>query len=354
MIIGERGNGKTYSAKMYLINQYILKREKFAYVRRRADQIVRKDMKRLFADINDRCLEDDVLGDYIKYTNELGFYINGEHDEPLVLGYPFSVENSTYKKGIPWNDIKTIFFDEFLEYGNSVNDEIPQFLNLVSTIVRNRDDVNIIMCANTVTRMSPYFDLFGIDLKKLKQGQIYTFSHLNGVTGAIEWCASSNIKQDGTKVSNAYIGFDNNPTSNMILYGEWEYDKVNTFKIDGTGWESNRKLIPMYLTALGEVYEMSVYENKNPILFVRKINTQEGLVSKHIRYNLSFDNRLTLVNKNGIVPQYGAVSELMDEDILAWWTIVKRCIESKRVVYSKLQDGSDFMRIYMQLKKGGH
>lgn len=351
--MGERGNGKTYAAKMYIINKYIEERSKFAYVRRRKDQIVRKDMKRLFADINDRCWEPDVLGDYIKYTNDLGFYIEDEEGKPMIMGYPFSIENSTYKKGIPWNDIKTIFVDEFLEYGNPVNDEIPQFLNLISTIVRKRTDVTIIMCANTVTKMSPYFDLFGIDIKKLKQGEIYTFSHMNGVTGAIEWCSSTNITRDGTKVHDPYLGFDNNPTSNMILYGEWEYDKVNTGKIDGIGWESKRRLLPLYLTALGEVYEMSIYENKNPILFVRKINTQNGLVRADVKYNLSFDNNLVLVNKHGIVPQYGAVTELMDEDTRAWWKIARQCIESKRVVYSKLSDGSDFMRVYVNLKKGG-
>lgn len=349
LVIGERGNGKTYGAKMLLINQFILERTKFAYVRRRKDQVTRKDMKRLFADINDRLLDPEVLGDYIKYTVELGFYIDDYDGKPLILGYPFSVEEATYKKGIPWNDIKYIFFDEFLEYGNPVMDEISQFMNLISTIVRKRDDVTIIMCANTVTKMSPYFDLFGIDLKKLKQGQIYTFVHQNGVTGAIEWCASSNISRDGKRLQDHYIGFDNNPTSNMILYGEWEYDLVNTLNIDGKGWEQRRRLLPLYVTAIGEVYELSLLEQRNPILFVRKINTQGGQVRRDILYNLSYDNSLVLVNKNGIVPMYGKVTPLMDENTQALWRIADNCIKSKRVVYDKIESGSDFMRIYKYL-----
>lgn len=349
LVIGERGNGKTYGAKMILINNYIKERSKFAYVRRRADQITRKDMKRLFADINDRCCDESVLGDTIKYTTEAGFYIEDEDGGQTVLGYPFSIENSTYRKGIPWNDIKTIFVDEFLEYGNPVQDEISQFMNLISTIVRKRDDVTIIMCANTVTKMSPYFDLFGIDIKKLRQGQIYTFMHQNGVSGAIEWCASSNVTKGGKKITDHYLGFDNNPTANMILYGEWEYDLVNTLNIDGIGWNSKRRLVPIYVTAIGDVYEISLYMKKDPIAFVRKINTQDGMVRSDIRYNLSYDNSLTLVNRNGIVPMYGHVNKLMDDNTRALWDIVTLCIGAKRVVYDRIDSGSDFMRAYKLL-----
>lgn len=345
LAMGERGNGKTYGAKMELINQFIIDRSKFAYVRRRKDQITRKDMKKLFSDINDRCMDEDVLGDYIKYSVEQGFYID-EDGRQVVLGYPFSVEDSTYRKGIPWNDIKTIFFDEFIEYGNPVQDEISQFLNLLSTIIRKRTDVRVIMCANTVSKMSPYFDLFGIDVKKLKQGQIYSFFHQNGVSGAIEWCASTNVSKDGKKISDPYLGFDNNPTSSMILYGEWEYDLVNTLNIDGKGWNTQRRLLPIYVTAIGEVYELSILEQENPIAFVRKINTQGGMVRHDIKYNLSYDNSLVLTNKHGIVPMYGKINSLVDETTRKYYEIFKQCIEAKRIVYDKISSGSDFMKVY--------
>lgn len=349
LIIGERGNGKTYAAKMLIINKFIQERAKFAYVRRRKEQIARKDMKRLFSDINDIAMEPDVLGDYIKYNVEQGFYIDGDDGKPMIMGYPFSIESAVTRKGIPWHDIKYIFFDEFLEYGNAIPDELSQFMNLISTIVRNRDDVTIIMCANTVTKMSPYFELFGIDLKKLKQGLIYSFVHQAGATGSIEWCASSNITKEGGRAKNSYIGFDNNPTSNMILYGEWEYDKVNTLNIDGKGWSQPRRLIPMYVTAIGDVYELSLLEQKDPILFIRRINVQQGRVRQDIRYNLSYDSSVTLVNKLGIVPMYGKVSALMDEDTQALWRIACACISAKRVVYDTIAGGSDFMRIYQYL-----
>lgn len=337
---------------MEIVNNFIDTGKKFAYVRRTADQIRRRDMKVLFKDINDLASQPEILGDTIKYDTENGFHFFNDDGQMTIIGYPFSIEEGVKRKGIPWNDINLIFFDEFLEYGRKIVDEVPLFLNLISTIVRTREDVVIYMCANTVSKASVYFDLFGIDYKQLKRGHIYTFKHIGGVTGAIERCFAP-ATGSKNKVTNKYIGFDNNPTSDMILYGEWEYDKVNTLKIDGIGWECQRKLIPLYLTALGNVYEMSIYENQNPILFVRKINTQEGMVRKDIKYNLSFDNSIQLVNSNGIVPQYGAITDLIDEDTRSWWWIAMLCIESKRVVYSKLEDGSDFMRTLKELKKGG-
>lgn len=333
---------------MKIINQFIIDRSKFAYVRRRKDQITRKDMKKLFSDINERCMDEDVLGDYIKYSVEQGFYIE-EDGKSVVMGYPFSIEDSTYRKGIPWNDIKTIFFDEFIEYGNPVQDEISQFLNLLSTIIRKRTDVKVIMCANTVSKMSPYFDLFGIDIKKLKQGQIYTLYHQNGVSAAVEWCASTNVTKEGKRISDPYLGFDNNPTSNMILYGEWEYDLVNTLNVDGKGWNCERRLLPIYVTAIGEVYEISIYEDQNPIAFVRKVNTQNGMVRSDIKYNLSYDNSLILTNKYGVVPMYGKINNLVDETTRKYYEIFKQCLEAKRVVYDKISSGSDFTRVFKYL-----
>lgn len=348
IIIGERSNGKTYSVKEYVQRNFKMGMGKFVYLRRTAKQISRKEMKELFSDQNEIAFE--LFDDYIHYTTDLGFHYYNENGEAVTIGRAFCVEEGAVKKGIPWNEYTTIFFDEFLEYGNPIENEIAKFINVISTIVRKRDNVNIFLIANTVTKLSEYFKLFGIDIKKLKQGQIYFGKHSNGVTYAIEYCSSSNIV-DGKKQKNKYVGFDNNPTSNMILYGEWEYDIVNTSSIDGIGWNSKRRLLPFYCTANGEVYEISLYESEDPITFVRKINTQCGEVRKEIKYNLSYDNSLQLVTKAGIVPTYSKFNSLIDKETLTYWDITKLCIDAKRVVYDKIESGSDFMKIYPYISK---
>lgn len=348
MIIGERSNGKTFSIKKLVQQKFYEGKGKFVYLRRREDQIARKEMKRLFEDQNELSFE--LFNDYIHYTNDFGFHYIDDKGSPVIMGFPFCVEKGARKKGVSWNEFTTIFFDEFIEYGNPIENEITNFLNIISTVVRKRDNVDIYMVANTVTRFSDYFALFGIDTKKLKQGHIFYGKHQNGVTYAIEYCSSSNIV-NGVKQKSGYLGFDNNPTSNMILYGEWEYDLVNISNVDGIGWNTKRRLLPFYCTAIGDVYEISLYESNNPIVFIRKINTQNGEVRKDILYNLSYDNSVTLINKNGVVPVYAKFNRLIDNETLMYWEIAKLCIDTKRVVYDNISSGSDFMKIYPYICK---
>lgn len=348
LIVGERSNGKTYSVKERIMDRIKYEPDfKFVYIRRRQEQVTRKIMRRLFEDISDKFEEN--IGDYIHYSTDAGFYLDDGQFAGRTVGYCMSVEMGVTQKGIPWNDIKLILFDEFLEYGFPIEDEWAKFINLISTIVRKREDVEIFMLANTVTKFSTYFQQFGIDPKKLKQGEIMYGSHQNGMTFAIEYCRSANII-DGIKSKNKYLGFDNDPTSNMIMYGEWDYDVVNTSNIDGIGWSANRRLIPIYLTALGEVYELSIYEQQNPIAFVRKLNTQNGMVRADIKYNLSYDNSLILTTKNGIVPMYGKINSLVDESTKAYYDIFCLCVQAKRIVFDKISSGSDFMKIYKNMK----
>lgn len=322
--------------------------KKFIYVRKRTDSISRKEMKRLWSDLNEDLILDE-LGDYIKYTPDKGFYYERD-DECITIGYALSVEDYESKKGIPFNDITTIFFDEFIEKRGDLDDEVSRFMNLVSTVRRKRDDVEIFMVANTVTRFSPYFEEFGIDIKKLHQGEISYVKHEMGAEIAIEYCKSLN-KEKGVRKKDRYFGFDHSPASQMIMYGEWEYDVVNTKSVDGISWNCERRLVPMYLTAIGEVYEMTIYEKGDcPITFVRKINTQNGVVKPYIRYNLSVDDSINLVKSDGNgkmtqVSKFAVVNDLMDQEVVQMWKVVKMCIEAKRTVFDNMHTGSDFSRL---------
>lgn len=334
------------------MEKYKDNKEKFMYIRRRKEHKTRKLMQKLFSDINDKYLDD--LG-MIKYTNDFGFYVTNDLDDKPenreTMGYCSSIEECYDIKGIPFNDITTIFFDEFLEYGSPIEDEIAKFMHVISTIVRKRDNVEIFMVANTVTKFSPYFELFGIDIKKIKQGEIYYFKHTNGVTGVIEYCKSANII-NGKKVNNAYIGFDNNATADMILYGEWEYDLANTKRIDDITWNCERKLIPIYVTALGLVYELSIYDKSNPVAFVRKVNTQQGFVKPRIKYNLAYDDSVMLRSTKGPVPMYKKINKIVkyqDESIYEMYNIFKLCLEAGRVIFDTIDTGSDFTRVISKI-----
>ena len=54
-----------------------------------------------------------------------------------------------------------------------LKDELSRFDNTLSTIIRG-DNTNVViwMLANTVSKYSPYFLRFGIDINKVEQGTI--------------------------------------------------------------------------------------------------------------------------------------------------------------------------------------
>lgn len=349
MIYGERSNGKTYAVKQEIIDNLSKNiNSKFLYIRRRRTQISRRLMKRVFEDVDEYC--ESTLGSIIHYSTELGFYI--ERNEQFVsIGWAMCVEDGTIGKGIPWTEVQTVMFEEFLEYNGTIEDEISKYLNIISTVTRKRNDVTIYLTANTIGggKLSPYFVAYGVDPKKLKPGKMAYIKHNNGVDIAVHRTGSMNLLPEGVKVKNRYVGLDNNATVNMMLYGEWEYEICNIKGVDGIGWKEKRRLMPFYVTALGEVFELSLYEEKIPVVFIRKINTQDGHVRKEIRYNFSYDETIQLANKNGLVPMVCKVNSLVDEDAYNWWIIIKLCIEAKRCVFDTMSNGSDFLKIYGNL-----
>ena len=113
-----------------------------------------------------------------------------------------------------------------------------------------------------------------------------------------------------------------------------------------------RKRINAYITGLENVYEMSYTQGKNPIAFVRQPNTQNGKVSKEIRYNLSFDNSLVLVQHDGkVVPKYRKLSIYVDEKIRTELDIIFECLNCGRIVYQNEQVCTEFEKAFLGIYK---
>lgn len=310
------------------------------YVRRRHIMITRRKMRKLFEDIEDYCLK--RLGSLIYYDGQGTFYILVD-GEKIVVGYCTAIEDAYVDKGIPYNNVKIVLFDEFIDY-EYMTDEIPMFNHTIANIVRDEENqgVKIIMLGNTVSKYCPYFDYFGFNINKIRQGEIAVIRANAGGTAALEYTKTKvGVLSEGKKKSK-YFGFDG-AGSDMILHGAWEYNSCNTHDVDGIGWSSKRKRIKAYITALENVYELSYTSGNNPVAFIRDINTQQGKVQEDIKYNFSFDNSVTLVNKHGkIVPKYKCVCDFIDPTIKAELEHIKRCIDCGRVVYVSEQVGTEF------------
>lgn len=344
LIIGERRNGKSYSVLERIIDKIEMYGEEhaFIYIRRRKRHVVRRKLEELFTDFSDICY--DKFGSYITYDGEGKFYIM-QNGERLNVGYKTSIEEGFDDKAYGFGIKKyvTILFEEFMDL-SYMEDEIRLFLQTIGNIVRNESyqDVEIFMLANTVLKFCPYLDFFGFDISKVKMGDIATIYSKDGGSAALERCKNK-VDVIGKRKTSKYFGFDN-ATANMILHGEWEYNNCNIEPIDGFSWKDKRHLVKAYITALKNVYEMSYIDSKNPILFVRQINTQNGIVNQKIKYNLSFDHSINLTYANYLpVPIYSKISDtFMDYDVISDIKIIKECMDVGRVVYQNIQVGTEF------------
>lgn len=152
-IVGARGVGKTYGAKQYVIKDFIKNGNQFVYVRRYKDEL--KKMKRFFDDIADAFPTTSF-----KVTPP-NFIINEE-----VAGTYMPLSTAKIEKSTPFPRVRTIIFDEFiLDKGahRYLPDEVVNFLELYSTISRDRD-VRVLFLSNALTVTNPYFLYFDIKL----------------------------------------------------------------------------------------------------------------------------------------------------------------------------------------------
>lgn len=337
VVYGERKNGKTYAAKNILLD-CVQEGRTFMYVRRTHKMIVKRKMNKLFNDMRDESMR--RFGSEVTY--EAGTFFINEDTDPQPIGYCTSLEDCFEDKGIPYNDVKYVLFDEFIDYWYMQN-EIEYFVHTVANIVRDeeRQGVKIIMMGNTITKSCPYFDYFGIDVNRIHQGDQALCVNPNGGTVAVEYTKTRvGDAREGVKKSK-YFGFSGTQ-SNMILTGEWETKPCETHSVDGIGWSSKRKRVNAYVTMQGQAFEMSYCWSKYPVAFVRVPNIQQGKVSGSIQFNLAADNTLLLHNGNGYVPQFTHVSSLMSANIVKEIELIINCLSCGRIVYDAPLTGTVF------------
>ena len=230
IIFGERSNGKTYAVLNYALKNYFAGKGKFAILRRYGMDITASKIKTFFAPFftgNENLIEKYSCGLYDRIVTRSGYFYLAKYDETLdkiitendYIGVALSLADVEHFKSTSYPEITTIFFDEFISRTGYLQDEFILFMNVLSTIIRERKNVKIFMCGNTVNKYNPYFEEMGLkNATRMAQGTIDVYSYANSaLTTAVEYCG--NIQ----KASNVYFAFDN-PKLNMITGGIWELD----------------------------------------------------------------------------------------------------------------------------------
>lgn len=162
-VMSPRGNGKTFDAKRWAVNDFIKRGNKFIYVRRYKTEFKKKE--KFF---------DDIKQNFPNHEFKVygwSAYIDGE-----VAGYFIPLSTSQIEKSTAYPDVNKILFDEFvIDKGKLryLKDEVETFLDLFETVDRKRDTTRALFMANKVSVVNPYFSYWGI---RIRDGERFTLA----------------------------------------------------------------------------------------------------------------------------------------------------------------------------------
>lgn len=230
MIFGERSNGKTYAVLEYGIKEYFRTGKQLAIVRRWQEDIRGKRGAQMFANhVANGLVEKYSNGEWHDIYYYSGRWYMCNYDEETnkrvtdnkPFAFAFTLNAMEHDKSTGYPDITTVCFDEFLTRTAYLPDEFVLFMNVISTIVRQRRDVTIYMLGNTVNRYCPYFAEMGLNnVGKMKPGDIDVYQYGESeLRVAVEYADMPAKK----KPSDFYFAFDNQKLK-MITSGAWELD----------------------------------------------------------------------------------------------------------------------------------
>ena len=236
-IIGERSNGKTTALLRHIVRDYYETGRRGAIIRQMEEDIKGHKGASLFAGMIDGGMIDELTdGEFqgVKYHNRA--YYLGKQDEIGNWNYEkepfahiFALSQSLHYKSNSYPNVGTIMFDEFMRQDHVyLVDEVSLFLNMVSTIVREKAEATIFLVANTVSWNSPYFKVFGLkNVSQMKPGDLATVEFKRkrptgieiATTVAIEYC--ENTAEYGGKASDVYFNVDDPRVTDMITDGSF-------------------------------------------------------------------------------------------------------------------------------------
>lgn len=228
IVFGERSNGKTYAVLKYGLMQYVKNGSQLAIIRRWRDDFVGKRGVTMFdAIVSNKEITRMTNGEWtgVYYYSSRWFLCRYEDGKRITdetpFAYGFALTSMEHDKSTSYPNIRNICFDEFISRNAYLPDEFVLFMNVISTIVRQRKDVKIFMLGNTVNKYCPYFEEMGIKhLKQMKPGDIDIYRYgESDLLVAVEYVKPNKRGKE----SDLYFAFDN-PKLSMITGGAWEVD----------------------------------------------------------------------------------------------------------------------------------
>lgn len=161
-VIGERGCGKTFGAKVAMLKKFLKTGEQFIYLRRYKTELD-TSLQTFWADIQGNGYFEDYNLKVKKSKMLTTFLCNDK-----VCGYAVPLSTANILKSTAFPKVKTIIFDEFILDGASgtyhyLRNEVTMMLDVIETVGRLRD-IQVVFLGNALSITNPYFAYFDLDL----------------------------------------------------------------------------------------------------------------------------------------------------------------------------------------------
>lgn len=198
--VGQRGNGKTFQAKLQGVKKFLKNGYQFMYVRRYKTE--HKNIKKFFDDLVIENNKRIAKGKTPFFPKDTKFEVVGSWKDgsgvfkinDKVAGYWVTLSIQLTFKSTPFPLVTMLVFDEFLIKKGTYHylaEEVSDFEDLVETVFRDRDGpeiVGAIMLSNKISWYNPYFlawkiNPFNTEFYRNKERQI-----------VIQQCASEEFK----------------------------------------------------------------------------------------------------------------------------------------------------------------
>ena len=324
LVIGQRGNGKTFGVLKHFLECYKKTKKRFCYIRRWDEDVKAFRMEQLFAPF--RNVLDELFGEEftIQYKQHKFYLVNGNGTKIDCIGYVLSLSSSHHTKSIAYTNVGNILYDEFIRMSGEqeLKDELSRFDNTLSTIIRG-DNTNVViwMLANTVSKYSPYFLRFGIDINKVEQGSILV-KDIPLETGevlkvALEYCE---FNEEASKKISKYS------TNAMIKSGKWEIPETDEIPTVPGSKIREQLLFSIYSEEVNVTIGCFLRKEKwaelkpnDQMLYVPEYHVREFLVirtieSKSSYFHLSTEKSLKYTQYNDLGTMLQDIKDTTDID----------------------------------------
>lgn len=287
-IVGQRGVGKTFSVKKYVIDQYLATGKKFVYVRRWTTEIQGQELRGVFTDVVD----------YIDFTRLpkkfasfhryhilpkasqfwlVGEKLDGTLDFLETVGRITCISKAEQFKGGTYNEFNTVMFDEYItERGYIGGDKEPElFAKIVNTVGRETKtnaDLRIFMLGNPDASIEacPYVTNLKLDYSRLQVNTAYHFdSKTNGKVLANNIVFVKLGNYNGTFLNEYTSGLFETAEEEMSLTGE-----VKTYK-----FIHDDDVFEQFKPEIGLIVETPVITNEE---FHKKIYVYYGMMYNEV------------------------------------------------------------------------